>query len=70
MMKFLVDEFPSLSDLKSCVQDPTVVGIKPKCEVAPMTILLILIMKSMFQRLFDTLKRLMENAKLTGNPQV
>lgn len=69
VMKFLVNEFPNLKDLKAFTEDaiPFDDGL-PKCEVAPMKVLFK--DEKYIADTIDILTRLMEDAKLTGNPQV
>jgi hypothetical protein len=68
MMKFLVDEFPDLNDLKEFTDNSEVLKDAYKSEVAPMVVLFK--DEKYIADTIDILTRLMEDAKLNGNPQV
>ena len=68
IMKFLVAEFSDLKDLEVFVQDDVAVGEVSKSEVVPMKVLFK--DEKYIADTIDILAKLMDDAKLTGDPQV
>lgn len=68
VMKLLVDEFPNLADLKAFTTSDNIPTEVLKCEVVPMVVLFK--DEKYIADTIDILTRLMEDAHLTGNPQV
>ena len=68
VMKFMVAEFQDLKDLEPFIQDDVTVEEIPKTETVPMKILFK--DEKYISETIAILSKLMEDAKLTGDPQV
>ena len=68
MMKFLVQEFDTFSDLKRFLPDETPLHPATKSEVVPMKVLFR--DEKYVSETIEILMDLAKNAKLTGQPQV